>query len=342
MAKQLFFRGSQMIRIIALFLLTLNLQAEITQSIYISVDRLKSPESVKKINYANYENLYLFHGNTLKNLNQKPQAMRYKPGKRGTALTPLLLKEARGKSKCIYSIGHLKELMPALMKKPAMLQHYLNYLVETVQHYGYDGIEIDWEHSIVLNQHLTLMKELRRKLNALSAKTRKKYILTTAMHAYLGNRFKKASADELGKQVDFINIMTYDLGGGQWGKSATHNTPLPAVQKIMEKWHKNFPAAKLHMGLANYGFSYKNLKPGEKNPEQVKKGGWMTCRQLNDLTKQGWKEKWDETNQVPYYFSPDGKSFATLENKRSLAKKISYARKQQFNVFFTRRLLDQA
>ena len=48
-----------MIRIIALFLLTLNLQAEITQSIYISVNRLKSPESVKKINYANYENLYL-------------------------------------------------------------------------------------------------------------------------------------------------------------------------------------------------------------------------------------------------------------------------------------------
>ena len=102
----------------------------------------------------------------------------------------------------------------------------------------------------------------------------------------------------------------------------------------MEQWRQAFPPAKLHMGLANYGFSYTNLKPGEKNPPQVKKGNWFTFRQLSDLKKQGWSEKWDAVNQLPYYFSPDGRDFATLENKKSLTYKINYARKQQFNVFW--------
>ena len=54
-----------MIKFALVLFISISLNGAVTQSVYISVHRLKSLQSVTKINYNNYENLYLFHPNKL-------------------------------------------------------------------------------------------------------------------------------------------------------------------------------------------------------------------------------------------------------------------------------------
>jgi chitinase len=72
------------------------------------------------------------------------------------------------------------------------------------------------------------------------------------------------------RQVDFINVMTYDFHGASEGKTG-QNAPLYASSKdskwekdnansaaAMKNWkNKGAPTSKLILGLAFYGHSYK-------------------------------------------------------------------------------------
>lgn len=53
------------------------------------------------------------------------------------------------------------------------------------------------------------MKDIRQQLNSAEKKMNKKLYLTTALHSY--HKYSKQLADEVSKQVDFINIMTYGM-----------------------------------------------------------------------------------------------------------------------------------
>lgn len=55
------------------------------------------------------------------------------------------------------------------------------------------------------------------------------YTITTALHSW--QIYDKELADKLVANVDWINIMTYDMGGGIWGNIPKHNTPLDKIKK---------------------------------------------------------------------------------------------------------------
>ena len=50
---------------------------------------------------------------------------------------------------------------------------------------------------------------------------------------------------------------------GVWGSTPSHNTSMERMRSKLEHW-KVFDKRKLCLGLANYGFYYKGLKPGQK------------------------------------------------------------------------------
>ena len=69
---------------------------------------------------------------------------------------------------------------------------------------------------------------------------------------------------------------------------------------------KGIPREKLCIGLANYGFIYRELKPGvESSVKLDKKGQYFSHTQLADLLADRWTEWYDEEAQAPYYFSPE-------------------------------------
>ena len=208
-------------------------------------------------------------------------------------------------------------------------------MAEFVKKYDYDGIELDWEHTISEDLHLRFMQEIRRELTQLGGDTRR-YWLTTALHHY--REYTPEQARQLYECVDWINIMFYDMGGGIWGTSPTHNCPLDQIKKaITDTDWKYFPHEKLHIGLACYGFKYKGIKPGETvatGKTLRDYGRYCGSNELPALIEKGWTEEWCEVPQCAYFFSPDKNEFMTVETHRSLDAKIDWVKQNGFGGVF--------
>ena len=205
-----------------------------------------------------------------------------------------------------------------------------------VEKYDYDGIELDWEHTIKEDLHLKFMQKIREELNILG-KGKRQYWLTTALHPY--RVYTPEQAEQLCACVDWINIMFYDMGGGRWGTVATHNCPLDRMKATIEttSW-RYFPHVKLHIGLASYGFYYKGIRPGETVPDGKKLSdlGARYCNytELPPLLEKGWTEQWDGIARCAYFFSPDRTEFMTLETRRSMDAKLDWVEEEGFGGVF--------
>lgn len=217
---------------------------------------------------------------------------------------------------------------------PAKMEKFAQMAAAFIKKYDFDGIEVDWEHDVREDLHLGLMQQLRQALNTLETPDRK-YYLTTALNDY--PTYTPELAAELSQAVDWVNIMFYDMGGGIWGKVPTHNSPLDRMDASFAKNWWMFSPEKLHVGMPNYGFYYRNIKPGEtvaegKNLKDY--GRYCMGTELPALLEAGWTEVWDDQAQCPYYFSPDGTEFMTLESPRSLTAKYNWTRDKGFGGIF--------
>lgn len=205
-------------------------------------------------------------------------------------------------------------------------------LAAFVKKYDYDGIDIDWEKNVDCANHVRLMADMRQALNAVARPGRHLY-LTTALQIY--RAFSPAQARQLCASVDWINLMTYDMGGGYWGHAATHNTPLDGIKNtISSKWSV-FPPDKLCIGLASYGYLYRGLLPRQTSSVPLRqKGRSIPYTELPKLLAAGWKESFDPAAEASYYFSPDRHAFATIDNPNSIKRKLTWISASRFRGVF--------
>lgn len=235
-----------------------------------------------------------------------------------------------GKILCSFPGQEFAEIAPDERRS----RQFATVMAEFVKKYDYDGIELDWEHTVTEELHAGFMHQIRLALDSLSAGNRR-YWLTTALHHY--RNYTPELADRLVADADWINIMYYDMGGGIWGKSASHNAPLPEMKRSVLKDWNMFPAEKLHIGLPSYGFYYKGIAPGQTVPDGTSLGAfgrYCGYTELPGCLEKGWTEKWDDAAQSAYFFSPDGTEFMTLETERSLDLKIDWVLDSGFGGVF--------
>ena len=168
-----------------------------------------------------------------------------------------------------------------------------------------------------------MMGRLRGRLDSLSAKTGKYYYLTTALS--IDHVYDEALAGRLRRAVDWINIMSYDMCDGVWGRTPSHNTSLAVLRSKLAHW-QIFDRRQLCLGLANYGFYYKGLLPGETADGPLSEyGSYITYKEfLPRLEHGGWTEEYDPEAEVSYYFAPDRGEFVTIENPVSMHRKIEW------------------
>ncbi len=141
-------------------------------------------------------------------------------------------------------------------------------------HPAFDGIDIDWEHptsngsanGVPLGSpadgqgYADLMAALRAAMNALTAETGHKYLLTAAInteHVIVD----KVNYRDAAKSMDFLFMMTYDFYGPWTKATGNHTAPfahadgaqdgLDAAVKTMTA--AGVPAGKLVAGVAMYG-----------------------------------------------------------------------------------------
>ncbi|RAV99470.1 glycosyl hydrolase family 18 protein [Pseudochryseolinea flava] len=120
--------------------------------------------------------------------------------------------------------------------------NFVNSMINMVNQYGLDGVDIDWEYpdnGASSNNYSLLMQQLSTAMHSRGK------LLTAAVVAVGGSSIQ----NNIFGYVDFLNIMAYDGGG------SNHSTYSYAQQSISYWKGRGCPASKVILGLPFYGRS---------------------------------------------------------------------------------------
>ena len=318
---------------------------EFIHAAYVVGKRFKSRDELNETNFAQFNFIYVVAGPSWRPedfdsteaslMGRLVTQHSYPTGTMGEALVPELIARAHHEHvNVLLSLPGAGEFNP-IAGDNGKRKLFADIMTAFAKKYDYDGIEIDWEETVDIDQHTALMTDFRKAFDAQNAADgtlpRKRFLITALQ---LGRSYSPLQARQLADTVDWVNLMTYDLGGGTFGDTPSHNTPLDGIRKALSNW-QTFPRNKLCIGLANFGFIYNGISPGEKCRTSLKEQGrslWYT--ELPHLLQSGWKESYDAKAQVPYYFSLDKTQFATIDNQQSLNKKVEWILSEHFRGIF--------
>lgn len=223
-----------------------------------------------------------------------------------------------------------------------------NSIVQFVQRFQLDGIDLDWEypgqpgagnpHRPEDKQNFTAaLRLIREKLDSLGD-GRKHYLLTIATAAsqrYLDN----TEMDQAQQYLDYINIMTYDFRGGWDPYTGHHASLLPSVldtgryargaaTAVEEHLQAGIPPEKLVIGVPFYGRWWTKVRPqrnGLFQPADGKAGSHKYHLLVDSLIdRNGYQRHFDSTALAPYLWHPDSMIFVTYEDTVSLDHKFQY------------------
>ena len=217
-------------------------------------------------------------------------------------------------------------------------------VVSLLKEFNLDGLDLDWEYPAIEGYpghaydssdkaHFTsLVKTLRLAFGT-------EYLLSFAaggFEKYLTNSIEWA---EVMPQVDFVNLMTYDLVSG-FSKLTGHHTPLLDYQPDQQSTSKcvtwllghQVKKEQLVIGAAFYARVWSDViseNHGLYNPGNFKE--MVSFRNFDtyfsDTT--GFSYFWDKKAKAPYYYNESKQLFATFDDKHSVAAKMKFIRRNK-------------
>lgn len=211
---------------------------------------------------------------------------------------------------------------------------FVHAAVAFMRKHNYDGIAIDWEHSLepILDQHYLLMRDLRLEMDKTAGENASKTYLTTALHPYVTVKYSPELARLLCREIDWIDLMTYDMDTYAVER---HNAPFKMIRKFLARMKEiGFPPNKICVGFASYGFLFRNIRPGDPaNPKEDKQ--YIRWTKIVTAEASGnWKKTFDNESDAYYYYSVNGKDFITTDNPEIIARKTDYVVKEGFRGVF--------
>jgi len=232
---------------------------------------------------------------------------------------------------------------------------FINSVVKFVRRINFDGFDIDWEYPEARDKtnYALLVKEMRAAFEKDAQESGKPRLLLTAAVAAGINRIDAGyDGQSLGKDFDYVNIMSYDFHGG-WEQQTGFNSPLYdrngdqlAISVAADYWNKiGVPKSKLLVGLGTYGRGWKLANKANSGvgaatggaPAQLpysREGGIATYYEICDLIeKQGYQEFYDEQQQSPYVVGGDGVWFG-YDNVKSFNFKLDWIKQNGFGGAF--------
>jgi chitinase len=186
--------------------------------------------------------------------------------------------------------------------------------LRVVDEFKLDGIDIDWEYPGSnaakissspddTKNYTLLMQEIRNKIS-------KSKLLTLASVADA----KYIDFKAIEPVVDFVNIMTYDMGRPPSHHAGLYRSKYTSGISVDEAVtaHQNagMPLNKLVLGIPFYGHGNKGI------------ADFIDYREIVNLT--GFKKQWDEVAKVPYLENDKGEFVCTYETPESIAIKCAY------------------
>lgn len=263
---------------------------------------IPNPKYITHINYAfghinkSFNGVIIANGNRLKKIT--------------------LLKKKYPKLKVLLSIGGWGSgRFSEMAANSKYRKEFANNCKRIIKEFDLDGIDIDWEYPTSndggissspkdTENYTLLMRDLRKaigkhKLLTLASSASGKYINFPTIIPY----------------IDFINIMSYDMGVPPKHHSALYPSEksgdMTCNTAVTNHLKAGVPSNKLVLGMPFYGRGGKYF-PDFKEYKNMK------------YYKKGVRECWDDIAKVPYLVDKTGTLIFSFDNPRSLAIKCQY------------------
>lgn len=224
---------------------------------------------------------------------------------------------------------------------------------------SFDGVDLDWEFPVYGGPtELTDRPEDRRNMTLLAQEFRRQldqrdrgHLLTAALPAGRlqtdGPYDPAVSFDlhALGRVLDFINLMTYDMGTG-FSAVSTFNAPLREVAadplaQPMRRWNNvtdavsfyrahGVPADRLVLGVPFYGQGFRVTSRGPSHglyqpyDATFSPGGWKDIKALLDDPE--WTQHWHPVAASPWLYNEAERRFVSFETPESILIRAKHAK----------------
>ena len=225
--------------------------------------------------------------------------------------------------------------------------------------YNIDGLDLDWEYPAIEGypnhkydtadkaNFTALIRALRKEMGS-------KYLLSFAAGGFDAFLEKSVDWDAIMPQLDFVNLMTYDLVSG-YSKVTGHHTPLAgympgqqSTQHCVNWLIKNKVAAnKLIIGAAFYARVWEQVEAGNNNG-LYQSGVFLQGVDYKNFStyfgkNSGFKYYWDAKAKAPWQYNKEKKLFATFDDKKSISAKTNFIRKNNLGgIMFWELSLDKS
>lgn len=167
---------------------------DFTHSTYLTGRSLKSAEKVKQIDYRQFQYIYLMAAPQWnqedftcpqEEITRKLVTEHQYIKDRNVEIIPLLIQQAHENgTKVLLSFAGegFNEKVSSIDRQ----NKFIHMMMQFIDKYNYDGIEIDWEKQLQLPLHADFLSNIRLKLDSLEKKRNddRHLYLTTALHSW--------------------------------------------------------------------------------------------------------------------------------------------------------------
>ncbi len=216
----------------------------------------------------------------------------------------------------------------------ALREAFANSIVDVINLYGFDGVDIDWETptNAQTNDYVELMKIVYQKVK----ENNPNHLVTTAITAgpYQPPRYGLARS---GQYIDYINLMAYGMisNDGMYQNalydSTSYHNPIDGVGKTLPNVSientipllngYGIPNEKIIVGLAFYGIQ--QYKSGNS---WINLGSVAYHTILSYIEEGMFFEYYDEQAGVPYAMNSERTLFISYDNRRSILEKGAFVK----------------
>ena len=258
----------------------------------------------------------------------------------GTIEPELLIKAHAAGVKVLISIGGGDGIegprFNTMAASETARQAFVKNVHEFLVHYGYDGVDIDWEVPNAPDRAdcTTLMQELRNELPS-------PWLISMAVPSDPRSWGQGFDIPALAPIVDFMNVMTYDYYG-TWSGATGHVSPefqspddpsqVGSVKTSMDLYEEGYgvPLAQLNIGTPFYGYEWDGTDLLWAQCSTCAASSPNYAPYIKDLVnQQGWTRNFDDLAIAPYLTNPNIQSlnvpgFITYDDESTTARKTSY------------------
>ncbi|HLY69617.1 MAG TPA: glycosyl hydrolase family 18 protein [Puia sp.] len=217
---------------------------------------------------------------------------------------------------------------------------FVHSVKHLTRYFHTDGLDLDWEYPALVNiPGFPYMPADRDNFTALVKKLRKKmgadFEISFAAGGYTDYINHSIDWKKVMHYVDIVNLMTYDLVGGDDTVTGHHTSLYSTPSQLESTDHAiklldslGVPRNKMAIGVAFYARIFQlrdSLNYGLYRPSKFFRG--ISYRDYNKVLSadSGYVYRWDSVAQAPYMYNESKRLFATFDDTSSIRMKTKYA-----------------